>query len=56
MNESINPEDKSKEIPGTRHWLFQVIPPLLMLGILFATDNGSALVFIGRLVRTPGPG
>jgi hypothetical protein len=53
MNETVNPEDKSKEIPGSRHWLFQLIPPLLMLGILFATDSGSALVFIAGLFVLP---
>ena len=53
MNERINSNDKHQTIPGTKHWLFQVIPPLLMLGILFATNNGSALVFLAGFFILP---
>ena len=37
----------------TKHWLFQIIPPLSMLGILFGTDNGTALVFLAGLFVIP---
>ena len=32
--------------PGIKHWLWQIIPPVLMLAVLLATDNGAALVFL----------
>ena len=41
MEESPNSIDKSKATYGTKHWPFQVVPPLLMLCVLFATDNGD---------------
>ena len=40
---------KSQNVIGTKYWLFQVIPPLSMLGVLFVTDKGPALVFLTGL-------
>lgn len=39
--------------PGMRHWLLQVVPPLLMLGIFFATTNGTSLVFLAGFLLVP---
>lgn len=49
----MNPPENNNEVPGRMHWLLQVIPPLLMLGILFATENGTALVFLTGLLIIP---
>jgi hypothetical protein len=39
--------------PGIKHWLFQIIPPTLMLCILFATASGSSLVFLAGIFILP---
>ena len=44
---------KSQNVIGTKYWLFQVIPPLSMLGVLFVTDKGPALVFLTGLYLFP---
>lgn len=38
---------------GTRHWLFQFTPPLLMLGVFLMTTSGTALVFITGFLILP---
>ena len=45
-------EDNDKTL-GAKHWLYQTIPPLLMLGILFSTDKGTALVYLAGLFIIP---
>lgn len=45
--------DKGPEKPGMKHWLFQVIPPLLMLGVFLTTTNGTSLVFLAGLLLLP---
>ena len=45
-------ENDNKSI-GTLHWLFQIAPPLLMLGILFSTNSGTALFFLAGLFVLP---
>lgn len=45
-------EQKQKHY-GVRHWLFQVLPPGLILLVLFATENGSGLVFILGIFLLP---
>ena len=45
--------DNNNKTPGWKHWLFQVIPPLSMLGIFLATDKGTALVFIAGIFIIP---
>ena len=44
---------ENQKIMATKHWLFQVVPPLLMPGILFTTDKGSALVFLAGIFILP---
>lgn len=39
--------------PDFKHWLFQTLPPLSMLAVLFATDNGTSLVFLVGLFIIP---
>jgi len=38
---------------STKHWLFQVIPPLSMLGLLMATTSGTSLVFLAGFLILP---
>lgn len=45
-------EDNNKTY-GVGHWLYQVIPPLLMLCILFTTEKGTALVFYVGFLLIP---
>lgn len=45
--------DNNNETPGIKHWLFQVFPPMSMLGILLATDKGTALVFLAGIFIIP---
>ncbi|GJM05155.1 MAG: hypothetical protein DHS20C09_11460 [marine bacterium B5-7] len=46
--------NEDKNMPyGVKHWLYQIIPPLLMLCILFATDNGTSLVFLAGVFILP---
>jgi len=40
-------------VPGMRHWLLQLIPPLLMLGLFFTTRSGTSLVFLAGLLVIP---
>ncbi len=49
MNSDIDNNTKY----GTKHWLKQVIPPLLMLSVLFSTDKGTALVFLVGILIIP---
>jgi hypothetical protein len=45
--------DSDNEHLGTKHWLFQTVPPLLMLTILVFTKNGSSLVFLAGFFILP---
>ena len=45
--------DKINQPPGIRHWLFQVVPPLLMFGVLLTTSSGTSLVFVAGLLLLP---
>lgn len=47
--------DNENEVskPDIKHWLFQIAPPLSMLGILFGTDSGTSLVFLAGLFLVP---
>ena len=45
--------DNNNETLGRKHWFFQVIPPLSMLGVLLATDKGPALVFLVGIFIIP---
>jgi len=49
----MNSDIDNKITYGVKHWLYQVIPPLLMLSILFSTDNGAALVFLVGILLIP---
>jgi len=49
----MNSDKDNNIIYGTKHWLYQVIPPSLMLFILFATDNGTALVYLTGIYILP---
>ncbi len=49
----MEPENKGSEPLGKKHWLFQTVPPLLMLSILFFTNNGSSLIFLSGLFILP---
>lgn len=42
-----------KPAPGIRHWLFQIVPPLLMLLVFATTTSGSSLVFIAGFLVFP---
>jgi hypothetical protein len=53
MNAEVTSADKAHEKPGKKHWLFQVIPPLLMLGVFVITTNGTSLVFLVGLLLLP---
>lgn len=53
MNNDATITIASGAAPGMRHWLLQVVPPLLMLGIFFATSNGTSLVFLAGLLVIP---
>jgi uncharacterized membrane protein len=44
---------KSSTDYGTKHWLFQIIPPLLMLCVLFATAEATFLVFLVGILALP---
>lgn len=48
----MNTENESNK-PDIKHWLFQTLPPLSMLGILFTTDSGTALGFLTGLFVIP---
>ena len=45
--------DNNNEALGIKHWLFQVIPPLSMVGVLFATNKGSALIYLAGILVIP---
>ncbi len=46
MDTEVVSTEKSNQPLGMKHWLFQVIPPLLMLCVLLTTTSGTSLVFI----------
>ena len=45
--------DTNNKALGIKHWLFQVIPPLSMVGVLFATNKGSALIYLAGILVIP---
>lgn len=45
-------ETGEKEL-NYKHWLFQTLPPLSILCILFLTDNGASLVFLTGIFFIP---
>ena len=49
----MNSDKDNNKTYAAKHWLYQVIPPLLMLCVLFATDNGTALVFLAGMFILP---
>ena len=49
----MNSRDSNNKKHGVKHWLYQVIPPLLMLCVLFATDSGAAMVFLAGIFMLP---
>jgi len=53
MNIETAAADQVQQLPGIRHWLFQVIPPLLMFGVLLTTRNGTSLVFVAGFLLLP---
>jgi hypothetical protein len=53
MDFNVDLTEKKNETIGTKHWLYQVIPPVLMLCILFTTDKGASLVFIAGIFVLP---
>jgi len=53
MNADATSAEQNNELFGMRHWLYQVVPPLLMLGILFTTTRGAALIFLAGIFVFP---
>jgi hypothetical protein len=47
-----SPDTNNKTL-GIKHWLFQVIPPLSTVGVLFATNKGSALIYLAGILVIP---
>ncbi len=45
--------DKNRQTPGMKHWLYQIVPPLFMLCVLFATSSGTSLVFLAGIFIIP---
>ena len=45
--------EKENDKLGTKHWLFQVVPPSLMLCVLLTTTSGTSLVFLVGLFILP---
>ena len=39
--------------PGTKHWLFQILPPCLMLLPLLITKDGTGFVFLAGIFILP---
>jgi hypothetical protein len=46
MDIDVTSTGKNNQTLGLKHWLFQVIPPSLMLCVLLATTSGTSLVFL----------
>ena len=53
MNVETAATDNINQPPGIRHWLFQIVPPLLMFGVLLTTRNGTSLVFVASFLLLP---
>ena len=49
----MDSSDTNSKALGIKHWLFQVIPPLSMLGVLFTTNKGSALIYLAGILVIP---
>ena len=43
----------SGQVYAIRHWLFQVVPPLLMLCVLFIGNDATSLVFLIGILALP---
>ena len=39
--------------PDIKHWLWQIIPPMVILAVLFGTTSGTSLVFLVGLFIFP---
>lgn len=53
MDFDVTSAKKSNGTLGMKHWLFQIIPPSLMLCVFFATTSGTSLVFIVGFLILP---
>jgi hypothetical protein len=53
MNIDVTSTEKENETLGLKHWLLQVIPPSLMLCVIFTTTSGTSLVFIAGFLVLP---
>ena len=56
LNQAMNDvaqTDKTRQSPGLKHWLLQLIPPLLLSGVLLATNSGTSLVFLTGILVLP---
>jgi hypothetical protein len=51
MNAEVTSADKAHEKPAMKHWLFQVIPPLLMLGVFVLLLLPVLVSFVSIIVR-----
>ena len=45
--------EKNRQPLGMKHWLYQIVPPLLMLCVLFSTSSGTSLVFLAGIFIIP---
>lgn len=39
--------------PGVKHWLFQLLPPLIVLGCILSTREGPNLIFLTGVLFLP---
>ena len=53
MSAETTSAESDSVTPGMKHWLFQIVPPLLMLGMFVITTNGTSLVFLVGLLVLP---
>ena len=53
MGSDMPTSKKTAVNPGWKHWLFQVVPPLLMLCLFLATSSGTSLVFMAGFLILP---
>lgn len=53
MSTDVASGEKTVRAYGAKHWLLQIIPPSLMLGVLFSTTRGTSLVFIAGFLALP---
>lgn len=53
MSVEVPSSERNTRVFGAKHWLLQVIPPTLMLCVLFSTTRGTSLVFIAGFLALP---